>query len=466
VTGEAAPSNGPNAVADRRVPGTERARGRAPVQLGLGANNPGRHENKFAIVPWGGVARTVCGTDTRVGSGAPSCADPRMVDLTRASGRFHGGRGPGRWGVMPENGVASTVTGNARVSTGPFAVADSQPVPVDLLPRVKCYDHGYGVIAKCGVSPTVAGGSWVGCGAYAMAGDVPPTDAPGCNRADLGCGAVGTRLGALRALGADTCSMHGPAAVDLALGCAPHGGSYGVAAFCEPSKCVIAHAKIDNSTSAVADPRPVPRYVVLGYEQTAAIVDGLIAVPFAIVDPSDPSRPLAIVDDLDKPAYRIETRTGKGGKIEEHRVSVPVCMVSADGTCHRELTTAELAALQGFPTTHNGKPLDFGGGSNRQRKIIGNAVPPPVAQAVGEQMLISLLASTMCAFMLTPSDWDVWVQGLLEEGFVVVPSDTTFDFARGIAVDRDAPSPRQKGKARRRLEALVAASGAPALAAA
>jgi hypothetical protein len=58
-------------------------------------------------------------------------------------------------------------------------------------------------------------------------------------------------------------------------------------------------------------------------------------------------------------------------------------------------------------------------------------VPPPVAQAIGEQILISLLASTMCSFMLTPSDWEVWVKGLVEEGFVVVLCDRAFDFARG-----------------------------------
>jgi hypothetical protein len=290
-----------------------------------------------------------------------------------------------------------------------------------------------------------------------MAGDVPPADTPLCTSPPGGCGAEGTPADQL---GGDSCAALGPVPVDLALGCAPHGGSYGVAPFCEPSRCVIAHAKIDNSTSAIADPRPVPRYVVLTYEQTAAIVEGHITVPFAIVDPAYPEHPLAIVDDLDKPAYRIERRATKGGKVIERRVAVPVWMISADGTCHRELTTAELAGLQGFPTIHKGRPLDFGGGSNKQRKVIGNAVPPPVAQAIAEQMLISLLASTMCAFMLTPSDWEVWVQGLKEEGFVVVPSDAMFDFARGVTLDDGAPRPRRrtsrKGKARRRLEALLA----------
>ena len=70
----------------------------------------------------------------------------------------------------------------------------------------------------------------------------------------------------------------------------------------------------------------------------------------------------------------------------------------------------------------------------------------------------------MCAFMLTPSDWDVWVKGLEDEGFVVVPSDAMFDFARGVPLDDGAPKPRvrkaKKGTARRRLEALLATSEA------
>jgi hypothetical protein len=98
-------------------------------------------------------------------------------------------------------------------------------------------------------------------------------------------------------------------------------------------------AKVDNSMCAVADPRPMPRYLVLSAAQTRAIIDGFVPLPFAIVDSAEPARALATLDDWDKPAYRLEQRVMARGKVEEQRVPVPVWMISEDGTCHRELTT-------------------------------------------------------------------------------------------------------------------------------
>lgn len=51
----------------------------------------------------------------------------------------------------------------------------------------------------------------------------------------------------------------------------------------------------------------------------------------------------------------------------------------------RRLTVKEVAGLQGFPATWS-----FVGGRARQYQQIGNAVPPPVARALGEAMLRAL----------------------------------------------------------------------------
>lgn len=341
--------------------------------------------------------------NARHSTGPFSVADgrPVPVELQPPVTSSPGGAGPGRWGVLDESTHTGCVTANARLCTGPYAVDDSRPIPIALVPTRPCYDRGYCVLGRNDVSPTVAGKAWVGCGAYATESMVPP--------------------------------------IELALTCQPHNGAYGVADHRRASATVIAHMKFDNSPCAVADPREVPRYIVLSYEQTKAIVDGYIPIPFAIVDPADPSTPLAIVDDLDKPAYRLEQRRGKKGKLgKPRRVPVAIWMISEDGTCHRELTTAELCWLQSFPVKHRGKPLDFGGSTTNQRKGNGNAVPPKVAMAIGEQILVSAVASTMCSFMLTPSDWDIWVQSLVAEGFTVVPTDRPFDFARGVVLDDGA----------------------------
>ena len=83
-------------------------------------------------------------------------------------------------------------------------------------------------------------------------------------------------------------------------------------------------------------------------------------------------------------------------------------ILAADGTWHRPLTTIELAVLQGLPAEHRGAPLKLAGTSSRQREGIGNAVPVQAAQAIAEQMLLTLLSSDLQAFALS-SGGAVWV---------------------------------------------------------
>ena len=94
-------------------------------------------------------------------------------------------------------------------------------------------------------------------------------------------------------------------------------------------------------------------------------------------------------------------------------------ILARDGTWHRPLTTLELAALQGFPLVVNGKPLCFPGGtgSTRARKIIGNAVPPPAARAVAEQMLMTLAHGALNSFALSAEP--VWVEPQREASHVL-----------------------------------------------
>src|SRR5690606_20996934 len=94
-------------------------------------------------------------------------------------------------------------------------------------------------------------------------------------------------------------------------------------------------------------------------------------------------------------------------------------IVAADGTWHRPLTTLELAALQGFPTEVAGDPLVLDGRSHTAwRQRIGDAIPPPAAMAVAEQMLDALLSSRLGIWRLRAEP--VWVRQRLAEGALVV----------------------------------------------
>jgi len=66
-------------------------------------------------------------------------------------------------------------------------------------------------------------------------------------------------------------------------------------------------------------------------------------------------------------------------------------------------------ALQGFPLfMPDGKPVVLAGKSDAKwRERIGNAVPPPAAQAIGEQILRTLLLNAMGTWELSATG--IWV---------------------------------------------------------
>lgn len=83
-------------------------------------------------------------------------------------------------------------------------------------------------------------------------------------------------------------------------------------------------------------------------------------------------------------------------------------IISKDGTWHRPLTTWELMALQGFPVYLPDGPVVLAGKSNAKwRERIGNAVPPPAARAIAEQILNCLLVSEVDEWTLGSTG--VWV---------------------------------------------------------
>lgn len=214
-------------------------------------------------------------------------------------------------------------------------------------------------------------------------------------------------------------------------------GAMGVMPWDEPSRSVIGGRS--NGAINVADPR-VKRaydagYAVLSWDEAARTIAGTSAVGCGAYAVGDPRTELALGavhgPNAHHNKYRVvgwdmaagtvigATRPGSGAQaIADPRVPadprkppafVPV-IIAKDGTWHRPLTTLELAALQGFPTIVRGEPIRFAGpASSRWRTRIGNAVPAPAAQAIAEQMLLTLAYADAGAFTLS-GDSSVWVE--------------------------------------------------------
>ena len=191
----------------------------------------------------------------------------------------------------------------------------------------------------------------------------------------------------------------GPFALsDPRLGCSPRSGAYGITDWEGPSKTVVAAASHDNSSLSVTDPRLPERdnrhAGVLGIEDWGASSHTVTGQHGrrgwdSVADPREADGPLQIDWDSQKPVH--------------------VVIRSLDGTWHRPMTTLELAALQGFPVRHRGAWLRLAGNSHRRwREAIGNAVPPPAAEAIARNCRATLIAAAKGEFALSSDA--IWVQ--------------------------------------------------------
>lgn len=172
-------------------------------------------------------------------------------------------------------------------------------------------------------------------------------------------------------------------------------GLYAVGDFERPFPTVTATASVtsSNGSAAVADPRVEffrnvtrveswEKYGVLSWEEAARTITGNASIDNGRFSAADPRKP--------PPG------------------PLPV-IISADECWHRPLTTLELGALQGLPTTLNGRPIELAGSSSlKWRERIGNAVPEGAGRAMGTSLLLALLASTLGTWFL--SSEGIWVR--------------------------------------------------------
>jgi site-specific DNA-cytosine methylase len=254
-------------------------------------------------------------------------------------------------GVRPWDQPSGTVTGRSTPTDGRFSVADPRP------PRDIGRYEPYGVVSWEEPSRTVTSQAAAGSGPYSV--QDPRLNCDASNRRTRRYNNIYRVVHWEEPSGAVTAgagpSSGGQAVADPRVSRHKAGSDnfrssrhYGVLGWEDPSLAVVGHAKHDNGAHSVADPR--------------------------------------LPEDLDRPD------------------PAPL-IISLDNTWHRPLTTMELAALQGFPV-----PLQLEGKSHSSwRERIGNAVPPPAAQAVAETMLRTLLLND-AGVTFELGNEPIWVQ--------------------------------------------------------
>jgi len=332
---------------------------------------------RHAVEDWQKPTGTIGGTGS---NGVENVADPRVGHLIPQAG--NSGMHLGKYQVRDWGEPLGTVTAATRIGSGAQSVAD---------PRASqaAFTWGGGRLGVKGwqePAATITGDARPSKGAFSVADPrlalehdpdrkdhyfrVLRWSEPSfaiATKIHPGCGAY--------------------TVADPRLGCAPRAGAYGVLRWDEAARTITGSANIDNGAFAIADPR----------------------LPDA--------GPVAFVDKIERAPFVM------GGKDGKKRISTYVVIIAEDGTWHRPLTTLELAVLQGFPAEWKGKPLKLSGpliGAWHER--IGNAVPPPTAEAIAVRFLVTLLQCDAGTFRLSEAG-TVWVgpPPVLPDHLEVVP---------------------------------------------
>lgn len=339
-------------------------------------------------------AVTAGGTPT---AGGISVADPR---LTRD--------GFNRYVVQDTEEPARTVIGTVDVQSGAHSVVDPRMSLPDKCVTLRVRDTDQ-------PSPTVAASSSVwDSGGFST---VDPRPGGEYRNGTLGMGDLEAPSATVIASAdiwatGDNCTPD-PRVTDGAW----HNGALGVADPCDPAGAICAGSRPTSGRFSTVDPRPSADWnggvlgVATGDEPAGAVCGRSTPTngAFSVADPrptSDWNEGVLGVVSGEKPLGAVCGKSGPTNgafSLADQRTlaplpdfwpaEVPVLLSPHDGMMHRPLTPLELAALQSFPTKVDGEPLKLDGNSTTKwRDKIGNAVPPDAAEAIGRQMLKTLLS--------------------------------------------------------------------------
>lgn len=269
-------------------------------------------------------------------------------------------------------------------------------------------------------------------------------------RQNGGFGVEGWTDGAHAVLGNADVRNTRASVADPRLGCAPRDGTMGVLGGDQPAGAILGSADPHNGAVSVADPRSAceRREGSLGVTHWAATSTAVIAHgrahngPWQVADPRLAHEARAgthHVTAWPAPSHTVLAASGSktpmASAVADPRVpevvgppidigsKAPLHLVirAVDGTWHRPLTTLELAALQGFPAHVRGAWLSLAGDRHgKARELIGNAVPPPAAEAIARSCLATLAAARSGGLML--SGEAIWVRRPAAPALAAAPS--------------------------------------------
>jgi len=322
---------------------------------------------------WDETMGTVAGRSTP-SNGTFSVADPRFDQSAKwNAGQAYGVR---RW---DEN--TGTVTGQQSPGQGQFSVADPRPPVGPMFSKYKVTQWGRN-------AGTVIGGD--DQGAYAVA-DPRPGYSDGAHQNIYKI--IPWNSAAKTVTGAGHCAAGAGCVAD------PRGrtysGGYGVINWESNAGTVSGESLPSNGRFAVADPRPG-----MAKRKGDAYLHG---GHYGVVPWDSQSYAVAGAARCDNGRWSVADP-----RMPEAKDQLVAVIRSLDGTWHRPFTTLELAALQGLiePEEH----LELEGLSDSAwRERIGNAVPPPAAQAIASVMAETLLLAWAGeTFILSSSP--IWVR--------------------------------------------------------
>jgi site-specific DNA-cytosine methylase len=371
----------------KRVKGVGEVFGDLPVPVpGSDAGGPMHRLPRLSPMNWLRLAAIPAGGDWR--------------DLPEKVGVCEGYRG--RYGVVPTDEPSPCIRANHEPRLAPASWAD---------PRVSSrpgrHNGGYGVNEWTGGAHTVTAESSIQ-NTWASVADPKVRCAP----RNTAYGVRGWRDPSLVVLG-HACHDNGPFSVcDPRVSCHRREGSLGVTRWDGPSACLIGHPSIHNWPMSTADPRVdyAPRadsYGVCPWGRAAKTIRGIqkhTNGESTITDPRSIEPTHFLVDEGDTPVLY-----GPELDLDSYQSADPVPVISArDGTWHRPLTTLELAVLQGFPARLDGEWLELHGNARSDwRERIGNAIPPPTAEAIAETCQTTLESAEDDDFLMRAEP--VWV---------------------------------------------------------
>lgn len=269
----------------------------------------------------------------------------------------------GTFGVTEWGHSSCTVTGRAGVTTGRYAIADPR------FPGRGEYGQ-YGVRSWDETSGAVSAQSMPGGGRYSVADPRPVGPIFGKYAVvpwDKNSGTI---------LSGSTTGQGAFAVADPR--CASgFKNSYRVIPFDEPAGTVVGQHSPSNGALVVADPRPAAWRD--GREHFAS------GGHYGVVPWTDPMGAVVAHAKQDRGPFSVADP-----RVPAPREQCAVVIRSMDGTWHRPFTTLELAALQGLMDPEEHLELD-GLSHSAWRERIGNAVPPPAAEAIAGVMGTTLL---------------------------------------------------------------------------